>query len=593
MGHDPLRHSSSRDGVGRPYRTLARSSTTSALGRAARLAGGTRSLRSRLPPPTITRSTAMIRLSIQSGRSVGQAVRGDATDLHAGDLDRLVARRERRLLDAEPAADRPVHVEPCGGEHQAGGVHAWLGLADHHDRVRRLVEPVAVRRAELGGVGEGRVAGHHLDTGGPWPRQRRSRGRGASPGEARAKSAMNAASRCGAAILEGMADATSTDARPRRPDPQLSAVPYLPGLDGLRALAVVAVMIYHANAEWLAGGFLGVEVFFVISGYLITLLLMAEREQYGRIDLRAFWGRRARRLLPALYLMLFLLLTYTMLFRRRASSGKLRGDLVGGAALRVELVPDLGRPGVHVGQRLRAAPPPLEPRGRGAVLHRVAGGDGAAAAARRHAAPGAHGALAGDRRAGGHGARGAAVPPGPRRRAASSTPEAYWQVGGRCIDKTDALYLSTLTRSSGLLLGAAFAMVWRPRAIMRGPLRNRGRVLDLARARRRRDPRRADVVRPRHHPRGRRRLAVPRRLPHHRDRDVAHDRRRHAPVHAHQPPVRDAAAAVGGHPVVRALPVPLADLPDHPQGRGQPAHARRSSSRRCSSPASSPRSRTR
>ena len=54
-----------------------------------------------------------------------------------------------------------------------------------------------------------------------------------------------------------------------------AVVPYLPGLDGLRALAVVAVIFYHANHSWLEGGFLGVEVFFVISGYLITLLLVA------------------------------------------------------------------------------------------------------------------------------------------------------------------------------------------------------------------------------------------------------------------------------------------------------------------------------
>ena len=67
----------------------------------------------------------------------------------------------------------------------------------------------------------------------------------------------------------------------------LSKVPYLPALDGLRALAVVAVMVYHANSEWLPGGFLGVEVFFVLSGYLITLLLLAEHDRDGAIDLRS------------------------------------------------------------------------------------------------------------------------------------------------------------------------------------------------------------------------------------------------------------------------------------------------------------------
>ena len=58
---------------------------------------------------------------------------------------------------------------------------------------------------------------------------------------------------------------------------------YMPGLDGLRAIAVVAVIIYHANKSWLTGGFLGVEVFFVISGYLITLLLITESEANDQI----------------------------------------------------------------------------------------------------------------------------------------------------------------------------------------------------------------------------------------------------------------------------------------------------------------------
>ena len=61
--------------------------------------------------------------------------------------------------------------------------------------------------------------------------------------------------------------------------PQLLS--YIPSLDGIRALSVIAVIVYHANKLWLPGGFLGVEVFFVISGYLITLLLLAESEQSG------------------------------------------------------------------------------------------------------------------------------------------------------------------------------------------------------------------------------------------------------------------------------------------------------------------------
>ncbi|MEJ7871946.1 MAG: acyltransferase, partial [Rubrobacteraceae bacterium] len=91
-------------------------------------------------------------------------------------------------------------------------------------------------------------------------------------------------------------------------------LPYIPGLDGLRALAVIAVLLYHAGPRWAPGGFLGVEIFFVISGYLITSLLLAEWRQRGRIDLAAFWVGRARRLLPALYLLLVVTLAFAVLF---------------------------------------------------------------------------------------------------------------------------------------------------------------------------------------------------------------------------------------------------------------------------------------
>jgi peptidoglycan/LPS O-acetylase OafA/YrhL len=74
----------------------------------------------------------------------------------------------------------------------------------------------------------------------------------------------------------------------------------LPGLDGLRAIAVTAVVVFHLDPRWLPGGFLGVDVFFVVSGFLITTLLVREHAATGTIDLGAFWTRRARRLLPAL-----------------------------------------------------------------------------------------------------------------------------------------------------------------------------------------------------------------------------------------------------------------------------------------------------
>jgi peptidoglycan/LPS O-acetylase OafA/YrhL len=81
-------------------------------------------------------------------------------------------------------------------------------------------------------------------------------------------------------------------------------MPRLPGLDGLRALAVLGVVFYHLDVAWLPGGFLGVDVFFVLSGFLITTLLVEEVERTGRVGMRDFYLRRARRLLPGLFLLL-------------------------------------------------------------------------------------------------------------------------------------------------------------------------------------------------------------------------------------------------------------------------------------------------
>lgn len=87
---------------------------------------------------------------------------------------------------------------------------------------------------------------------------------------------------------------------------------YIAGLDGLRALAVLAVIAYHLNFGWASGGLLGVGVFFVLSGYLITDILATQWKKHGELDLKDFWIRRARRLLPAMLLMLAVAVCWTI-----------------------------------------------------------------------------------------------------------------------------------------------------------------------------------------------------------------------------------------------------------------------------------------
>jgi len=257
---------------------------------------------------------------------------------------------------------------------------------------------------------------------------------------------------------------------------QISRVPYLPGLDGLRALAVLAVIIYHANSTWLPGGYLGVEVFFVISGYLITLLLVAEEERTGAISLREFWARRARRLLPALFTMLVLLIMWTSL-RERDSLGALRGDVVAGALYGsnwFQVWVGAGYTAVNdfaplrhlwslaVEEQFYVLWPVIM-----LVILRL-GRDRLPRVAMWFfgIAAGIAGFVA------------LVMPTSRIGESCVSTPDAYWSIGERCISKIDLLYLSTPTRATGLLLGAALAIVWRPYALLRGPMKRKGPMMD-------------------------------------------------------------------------------------------------------------------
>ena len=268
---------------------------------------------------------------------------------------------------------------------------------------------------------------------------------------------------------------------------QISRVPYLPGLDGLRALAVAGVMVYHANHDWLSGGFLGVEVFFVISGYLITLLLVSEQERTGGVALGRFWMRRARRLLPALYVMLAALAIYMALFDRRPM-GETRGDFVAGLLYSSNWFQ------IWAGQAYTAAESfaPLRhlwslaveeqfyllwPLLMAALLRRYRGNIVRVAplffgASMFIALATAAMYVSGSVFVG-------ADPTGAVSCGAAES-HGFLSVLGRCVNVNEALYLNTFSRAGGLLLGAGFALVWRPAAVMRGPLRRRGRRIDVA-----------------------------------------------------------------------------------------------------------------
>ena len=109
------------------------------------------------------------------------------------------------------------------------------------------------------------------------------------------------------------------------PEPSLGRIP---ALDGIRALAIVLVLVFHGGFAWAGGGFFGVDVFFVLSGFLITGLLVSEYRQNSGIGLKRFWGHRVRRLVPALLVMLAGVALYGFFLAPSDTLGELRSNAV-------------------------------------------------------------------------------------------------------------------------------------------------------------------------------------------------------------------------------------------------------------------------
>jgi peptidoglycan/LPS O-acetylase OafA/YrhL len=247
-------------------------------------------------------------------------------------------------------------------------------------------------------------------------------------------------------------------------DPTPRAAPgapmgYHPSLDGLRAVSVIAVILYHAGFGWAHGGFLGVEVFFVVSGYLITSLLIEEQVNSGRVGLKQFWLRRARRLLPALFSMLVAVGLWVAVFGTAQQQSDLHRDLLPG----IFYVANWGQ--IVGGAQYFGNFSPLRHLWSLAVEEQW------------YALwPLAFVWLMSRRRRLAETGRSILI-------AAAAIIALTWYLAGDKVltgDRVNLLYLSTLTRSSGLLLGAGAAFLWRPwRAKRQAPGRT-GSILNAA-----------------------------------------------------------------------------------------------------------------
>jgi peptidoglycan/LPS O-acetylase OafA/YrhL len=262
-----------------------------------------------------------------------------------------------------------------------------------------------------------------------------------------------------------MTNALSAQARP---------MGYQPTLDGVRAFSVVAVILYHAGFCWLHGGFFGVEVFFVVSGFLITSLLVEERDRVGRVSLGQFWRRRWRRLLPALFTMMVVVGAWAAVWGTAEQHTQMRrefpwalGYLANwGQIFSQDSYWGAGSPSLFrhlwslaVEEQWYVVWPLVF-----LLLARKPGRDRMLAVAIGLSAVG--------------------VMVGTAVAGAADWPARLWNPFRwqlQTVDHTNVLYLSTFSRSSGLLLGAAMAFCWRPwrREVTMPPARLRRATLGL------------------------------------------------------------------------------------------------------------------
>jgi len=250
---------------------------------------------------------------------------------------------------------------------------------------------------------------------------------------------------------------------------------YQPSLDGIRAMSVIGVILYHAGFTWMHGGFFGVEVFFVVSGFLITSLLIEERDKTKGIALKAFWIRRFRRLLPALAAVLVVIGLWAVFWGSAEQHTQLRHDYPWGIFYIANWgqifsqvayfsgTPTLFRhlwslaveeqwyaiwPLVFIAINRSGVRSRKADKRRGTILLIVS----------------------------------LSVMVGTALAASAKAPTKFFnpfRLAMQSVDHINFLYLSTITRSSGLLLGAAMAFLWRPWQITAKPKGSAGNVLDI------------------------------------------------------------------------------------------------------------------